>query len=704
MTRPEDEFREFVGGFADPLSRLAFLLTAGTDIDAAELTNDALASVRRQWREAETTGAPETQAVEALVVALPHRRKRGSGPVAAPDDARGIESADDGRVAAQVTPMARQVGAADDSAAALLTPLAGSVAGQVDSRAAAEIDIEVLRDAVWTAWITLAPRLRVPLVFADASVASRRLAGIDVPESFASSRRQEVVADDAMRSLRARVVSDLPARAGAEALSDRQLVDVLDDTLRARAGGLSAPIDPYPLVLERLGHQRRRALTAVAAVVVVLAAAVTVAVRVSTPDKSVATDAAAAASRSGFLPAPQVVPSAAGATASALSGQGPFAAPPGRVVEPVLVVPWLTRGTAARDSELIANLKSYFMAVHTDAIGQTQVLLATDTPAFRIAYVTANSSNGVIQSWFYGPVGSDTLIEGATSYGGSLLPDSVLADGLVDSSGHDEFVVIGPPDTTGMQLADFDFSKPAGPGFEPLPYQNGIAVKQLGAGSSASTLVLDVSVGTARFELKNLPDINLVPRFDGSIIRNGPPSSAPLPTPGVERGKPDPTLVTEALQDAAAWEKSSPSVPAHPVVVWGGTDAAGTKLVALRVKTQVVDLIVLEWSGDAPGLHGEILIHSTAPDVPVAFAYRALDGTRIGVVGSAGAKRAVLTYNGKVSKSVALDATGFASFPVTNPSPPPSNDAASDLEIVASVQLFDAGGHLLSTVPEPPSA
>jgi hypothetical protein len=674
MTRPEDEFREFVGGFADPLSRLAFLLTAGTDIDAAELTNDALASVRRQWREAETTGAPETQAVEALVVALPHRRKRGSRPVAAP-----------------VPPVAVPVA----------VPVAGRVAGQVDSGAGAEIDIDVLRDAVWTAWITLIPRLRVPLVFADASVASRRLAGIDVPESFASSRRQEVVADDAMRSLRARVVSDLPA--GAEALSDGQLVDVLDDTLRARAGGLSAPIDPYPLVLERLGHQRRRALTAVAVVVVVLAGAVTVAARVSTPDKSVATDAAAAASRSGFLPAPQVVPSAAGATASALSGQGPFAAAPGHLVEPVLVVPWLTRGSAAGDAALIANLKSYFMAVHTDAIGQTQVLLATDTPAFRIAYVTANSSNGVIQSWFYGPVGSDNLIEGATSYGGSLLPDSVLADGLVDSSGHDEFVVIGPPDTTGMQLADFDFSKPAGPGFEPLSYQNGIALKQLGAGSSASTLVLDVSVGTARFELKNLPDINLVPRFDGSIIRNGPPSSAPLPTPGVERGKPDPTLVTEALQDASAWETSSPSVPAHPVVVWGGTDAAGTKLVALRVKTQVVDLIVLEWSGDAPGLHGEILIHSTAPDVPVAFAYRALDGTRIGVVGSAGAKRAVLTYNGKVSKPVALDATGFASFPVTNPSPPPSNDAASDLEIVASVQLFDAGGHLLSTVPEPPS-
>lgn len=696
MTRPEDEFREFVGGFADPLLRLAFLLTAGTDIDAAELTNDALASVRRQWREAETTGAPETQAVEALVVALPHRRKGGSRPIAAPDDARGLESPDDARVAAQVT---TQVGAPDDSAAA---PLNSQVDSRVDSRAAAEIDAEVLRDAVWTAWITLTPRLRVPLVFADASVASRRLAGIDVPESFASLRRQEVVADDAMRSLRARVVSDLPARAGAEALSERQLVDVLDDTLRERAGGLSAPIDPYPLVLERLGHQRRRALTAVAVVVVVLAAAVTVAVRVSTPDKVVATDAAAAASRSGFLPVPQLVPSAAAAPASALSGQGPFAQPPGRSIGPIMVVPWLPRGTAVGDAILVANLKSYFATVHTDATGQIQVLLATDTPAFRIAYVTANSPNGVIQSWFYGPVGSENLIEGATSYGGSLLPDSVLADGLVDSSGRVEFVVIGPPDATGMQLADFDFSKPAGPGFEPLPYQNGIALKQLAAGSSASTLVLDVSVGTARFELKNLPDIDLLPRFAGSITSNGPPAATPLPTPSVERGVPDPTLVTEALQVAATWEKPSPSIAAHPVVLWGGTDAAGTRLVVLRVDTQVVDLIVLEWSGDAPGLHGEILIHSTAPEVPVAFAYRALDGTRIGVIGSHGAVRAVLHFDGKVSAPVTLDG-GFASFRVTNPSPPPSNDGASDLDFVASVELLDATGRVIATVPEPPS-
>ncbi|HEY0870456.1 MAG TPA: hypothetical protein VGD55_08660, partial [Acidothermaceae bacterium] len=228
------------------------------------------------------------------------------------------------------------------------------------------------------------------------------------------------------------------------------------------------------------------------------------------------------------------------------------------------------------------------------------------------------------------------------------------------------------------------------------------AVKDMAARTSASSFVVDVSVGTAEFTVKDAPDIQLLPRFVGSITSNGPPAASPLPTPSVERGQPDPALVTEALQVAATWEKSGPVVNAHPVVVWGGTDVAGTKLVVLRVDTQIVDLIVLEWSGDAPGLHGEILIHSTAPEVPVAFAYRALDGTRIGVIGSYGAVRAVLHYNGKVSAPVAL-ADGFASFKVTNPSPPPSNDAASDLEIAASVQLFDASGQVIAAVPEPPS-
>ncbi|HTC69743.1 MAG TPA: hypothetical protein VK662_09260, partial [Acidothermaceae bacterium] len=674
MAKPDHQFREFVAGFADPLSRLAFLLTAGSHLDASDLTNSALAQVRREWREAEETGTPEAQAVEELVIALPrHGKERAAHAAAVPDDARTLQTPGS-RPAVPVVPAPPR----SPFVPPVAPPSAPPVGSGFEAPPEPETDAELLRGAVWTAWTTLPPRLRVPLVFADASVASRRLAGLDVPESFGSSHRVEATAADAMRLLRARVLSDLP-QVGVDSVADARLTDVLDSTLREHAIAAPGPIDPYPLVLARLRSLRLRATATVAVVVAVLAVAVGVAVRVSKPDKATSTSAAAAASRSGFLPVPQAVPSVA--TGSGPAAQGPFA-PVARPGGPVLVVPWVTRGTAAKDPTLIANLESYFATVHTDAVGQTQVLLATDTSAFRIAYVTANSPNGVIQSWFYGPVGSENLIEGATSYGGSLLPTSVLTDGLIDPSGHEEFIVIAPPDTTGMQIANFDFtSRHTTPGFAPLPYQNGIAVRDVTPPDSASSFVVDVTVGTASYTLKDAPDIQLIPRFSGSTTSNGPPSSSPLPTPSVERGKPDPTLVTEALQVAAAWETTSvPPGTGHPVVVWGGTDATGTRLVVLRVKTGVVDLMVLEWSGDAPGLHGEILIHATAPEVPIAFSYRALDGVRIGVVGSPDAKRATLTYNGKLSKSVALDSTGFASFPITNPSPPPSNDATSDLD------------------------
>jgi hypothetical protein len=368
------------------------------------------------------------------------------------------------------------------------------------------------------------------------------------------------------------------------------------------------------------------------------------------------------------------------------------------------LVPRLPRGTAANDTVLLAHLKSYFTTVHQDATGQTQVLLATDTPTLRIAYVTSNSRNGVIQSWFYGPVGSDNLVEGATSYGGSLLSDSVLVDGLIDPTGHEQFVVIAPPDTTGMRIADFDFTQPGvTPGFAPLPYQNGIAVKQLTmAGSSASSFVVDVTVGSATFTLKDAPDIQLRPQFTGSVTSDGPPS-APLPTPAVERGHPDPTLLADSLQDAAAWEGSNPTVPADPVVLWAGADAAGTKVVVLRANTAKFDVVIVEWSDATPGDHGEYLVDTTAPNEPIAFAYRALDGTRVGVVGPSGAAKAALVANGRDSKPVAFDSTGFASFRVTSPPPDPNDNGAGALGVVVHVQLLDASGHPLATLSVPPA-
>jgi len=68
-----DEFRVFVANFADPLTRLAYLLLAGTEIDAARATTDALSRVRRAWRDDGISGAPEVFALDALVAKLPRR-------------------------------------------------------------------------------------------------------------------------------------------------------------------------------------------------------------------------------------------------------------------------------------------------------------------------------------------------------------------------------------------------------------------------------------------------------------------------------------------------------------------------------------------------------------------------------------------------------------------------------------------------------
>ena len=691
MATVENEFREFVVGFADPLTRLAFLLTAGASGDPAALGADALARVRRQWHDAEVTGAPESLAVEALLSALPHSRqfhRRGLRPEG-PEDAEYV-LAGAGMASATVNHDAfrRPVAPAE-------SPTDESLASAVDGG----VDVDVLHEGVWKAWQRLTPRHRVPLVFVDPSVASRRMAGLGVPESFASARRLDVLGSIALAELRTTLAADPTVSADVDKIRGRRFAELLADTLREHASAPARVIDPYPTVVEQARRLGRRAVVAVAAVLVVLAIGFVVAVLASQPTKETSAIATASPSATASLTA---APTGGSPTATGgVGSQGPIAEV-AQPTGPVLVVGWSPRGNAVKDSRLLANLKSYFATVHGDATGQTQVLLATDTPTVRLAYVTSNSRNGVIQSWFYGPVGSDNLVEGATSYGGAMVPDSVIAEGLIDGSGDEYFVVIAPPDTTGMQIADFDFTKPAVTlGFAPLPYQNGIAVKDMTAGTSASSFVVDVSVGPAKFTVKDAPDIQLKPNFTGSVTSNGPPTR-PLPTPPIERGHADQTLLTEALRDAAVWEGSNPVVAARPVVVWAGADDAGTKLVVLRVKTKAYDVLVVEWSGAAPGDHAEYLVDPAAPDVPIAFAYRALDGTRVGVI-APGTGAMVILQASVESGPYPLDSTGFVSFVFPNPPPAPNNDASGALGVVAKVQLLNAAGHPIGELSVPPS-
>jgi hypothetical protein len=138
------------------------------------------------------------------------------------------------------------------------------------------------------------------------------------------------------------------------------------------------------------------------------------------------------------------------------------------------------------------------------------------------------------------------------------------------------------------------------------------------------------------------------------------------------------------------------------VVLWAGADTAGTKVVVLRVKTKAYDVMVVEWSGAAPGDHAEYLVDPAAPDAPIAFAYRALDGTRIGVIASAGAAMVILHADGE-SGPFPFDSTGFTSFLFPNPPPAPNNDGSGALGVVAQVQLLDAAGDPLAEVSVPPS-
>ena len=184
----DGEFREFSAAFVEPLTRLGYLLLATGDPQrdaepARERTFRALARVRRHWRDAAAAGSPEAVAVEALLTRLPQKAvETGSSP--APIRLPREEDEDD-----------------------------------------------VLLDAAWRAWTTLAPRERVPLLFADIAVASRHLQSVGLPDSFGSPRR--------VRQLERTAWSKL------EQL-DRHIGEYLFRALTRAALSVTAPVDAHP--------------------------------------------------------------------------------------------------------------------------------------------------------------------------------------------------------------------------------------------------------------------------------------------------------------------------------------------------------------------------------------------------------------------------------------------------------------------------
>jgi hypothetical protein len=381
------------------------------------------------------------------------------------------------------------------------------------------------------------------------------------------------------------------------------------------------------------------------------------------------------------------------------------------------------RGDLVDDRVLLARVEAGFSQAHPDATSQPQVLLVTDTPAFRIAFVTATSSNGVMESWFSAPTGSPDLVESA--FTGEPGLERVVAARLHRVSGTDrkastspspiQLVVIAAPTAPSIQLFDDVQGSRA---TRSMTLTDGIAVEAAGPRTvGPSPTQINVTLDT--YFLADIPDIELDPSKSYATGDAARQHLVAVPAATVERGRPDPALLANALLVAQAWAPTEPSAPGGhvavpPVVLWGGTDAVGTKLVVTRVHGSPFDLLILEWSGDAPRLHGEVLVRSNSPEAPLAFAYRSAHATRIGIIGTADDKTVTLGFAGRESPAAMFDGTGFASVPLSGPgglpsdvnvnaSPPPSNDFPGLIDATVQVELFAGDDGVRTVLSVPPT-
>ncbi len=676
---PDDGFRSFVAAVSEPLTRLAYVLTVGVpgQPEAGVLAASALAEVRRQWREVESAGLPEQLAVDALLSAVLKRRVR-------------LPS---------------------------VSPVSDRIADVAAVGPDAEVDRELLREASWRAFSGCRLGNAHSLVFADPSVTAVRFAGLDVPPSLGSPRRQAAELAGAIDVLRSGMSTDVAmsahaaTRAGLDVLADNQLVLLTGDAIHAHAPSAPPVFDPNGEVDARVAHLHRRALVAGALVVVLIAAAGVSAVIVSTPNK-VAPRAAAPASvspdtSSAVAPLPRVPPVVQLAAQPSTDPDQP-------------VVAWRLRGDQLDSPVLLARIEAAFSQAHPDATSRPQVLLIADTPAFRIAYVTATMPGGVAQSWFSGPTGSNDMAESAFSVGNPLVATSVIAARLHQASGSTttragsasttELVIIAAPTAPSIQVFGLVEGSPA---VESIPLDDGIAVRAVGL-NTAVVSPTQINISTETYAVAGISDIELDASKSYATGDAATQHLPAIPKVTIERGLPDPALLADALLVAQAWQHPGPALSPAPVVLWGGTDTVGTKLVVARVHAIPYDLLVLEWSGDAPGLHGEVLVRSTSPDVPVAFAYRSPQGTRIGIISEPADKAAALSFEGSQSPVAMFDDAGFASIPLSgadglpsdvnvNASPPPSNEFSGLIDATVEVELFGLDDQVRTVLNVPPA-
>lgn len=250
MRTADGEFRDFVAGFADPLTRLAVILAATSlaDIDAAErLVARALSRVKRRWRD--VAGMPEQHAVETLLSLMP----------------RGLRPPAIGAIGAQF-----EISADDD-------PIA----------------VRNIKAALWQAWCELAPRHRIPIVFNDIAVVSPRLESAELPDG-ASARKRAKSAREALALLRDALAAD--DRVGTDNAADpantadagNVIEQWLPATLAEMARRVPAPLDMVSRVDNESRRLRGRSAIAATAVIAVIGAGSAAAVQASRPDRPAA--------------------------------------------------------------------------------------------------------------------------------------------------------------------------------------------------------------------------------------------------------------------------------------------------------------------------------------------------------------------------------------------------------------------------------
>ncbi len=645
MATADDEFHDFASGFSDPLTRLAFLLLAGDDARAQRAAIEALAHTRRRWRDVRATGAPESVAVEALLVRLPRRGWHRSR---------------------------REV-----------------VTRSADVDPATETDEVPASDAVWSAWSLLHPRERVPLLFADVTVVSRRLDGVDLPEAFASPRRLralEIAALANLDDLLAREVAKSPELARAfRDLGDTGIGPLLADVLREKSATSAPLVDPYPSVIRLAKRARARVGVAAAAVLCGLVGTAVVVANVSSSSSK--TDAALRTA----------------GTSSALASDAPSirVAPPPESrafrsydgdVEPVVGWPLRTNLPPDAVQAVVTNAFTSFKAAHPQESSSAQVLVAADASWLRVVLVVSNSSSGPMATWFYAAPGATAVREGARTPLAARFDDNgVVAEVLVDQSGHSELVVVGSPLTTRVQLANLRIVSSLSANSD-VPFDDGVTIADV-SGVPSSALLLRVSMGDAVGWDGRVPDVVLAGSTGAS-----PPRSQPSTVPQYVHGQPDPVL----LQGAVVYLHDlihGGVVPetSGPVSVWGATDSGGTELVVMHGDGAGSDgFAVMVWSGHGVTDRSAVLLPG-GDGLAFAFEYTATDGARVGVVAEPGVAYAGLVVDGVDLGETPVGSDGFASLRV-------GDQYGTLAGRTLAVDLFDASDHQLARLAVPPNA